>query len=66
MSRSLFFQFALLLSLVFLSPCQLVGQEEIAADQLAFFEKKIRPGTDCSLLSMSLPGFEVAQGWFST
>ncbi len=43
MSRSLFFQFALLLSLVFLSPCQLVGQEEIAADQLAFFEKKIRP-----------------------
>lgn len=43
MSRLLFFQFGLLLSAVLLNPCQLIGQEEVTADQLAFFEKKIRP-----------------------
>ena len=43
MSRLLFFQFGLLLSAVLLNPCQLIGQEEITAEQLAFFEKKIRP-----------------------
>lgn len=43
MSRLLFFQFGLLLSAVLLNPCQLIGQEKITAEQLAFFEKKIRP-----------------------
>ena len=43
MSRCLFFQFVLFLSAISFNPCHLLGQEEIAADQLAFFEKKIRP-----------------------
>ena len=43
MSRLLFFQFGLLLSAILLNPCQLIGQEDVTADQLTFFEKKIRP-----------------------
>ena len=43
MSRYLFFQFVLFLCAISFNPCHLLGQEEIAADQLAFFEKKIRP-----------------------
>jgi hypothetical protein len=43
MSRSLFFQFALLVSGLLFNPCLSIGQDKIPADQLAFFEKKIRP-----------------------
>ena len=43
MSRSLFFQFALLVSGFLFNPCLSIGQDKIPADQLAFFEKKIRP-----------------------
>mgnify|MGYP002631787796 FL=1 len=43
MSRSLIFQFSIILSAVLFNPSLLIGQDEIPADQLAFFEKKIRP-----------------------
>lgn len=43
MSRSLIFQFSIILGAVLFNPSLLIGQDEIPADQLAFFERKIRP-----------------------
>ena len=43
MSRLLIFKFSIILSAILLNLSLSIGQDEIPADQLAFFEKKIRP-----------------------